>query len=279
MIRVANEIKWIKITTDIFDNVKVKAIKAIPEVGHTLVCMWFELLCMAGSCNNNGLLVMTNKVAFNDELLATVFNEDIRMVRMALDAFQKWNMIEIAEDNSIQITNWLEYQSGAKLEEIKQRHAQSQREYRERQKLLQAKESDITRDITSDVTSSISISNNTNNNLSDIKEIIDYLNIRCNKHYTLKNKTNISHIKARLSEGFTVDDFKTVIDKKADAWLNDAKMCNYLRPETLFSGKFESYLNERSAKPNGNVKYDARDVYGEDFYERYEGRIDDVLPL
>lgn len=98
--------------------------------------------------------------------------------------------------------------------------------------------------------SSSNINNNSSSSLSDsIKEIIDYLNTRCNKHYTLKNKTNISHIKARLSEGFTVDDFKTVIDKKADAWMDDPKMCDYLRPETLFSGKFESYLNEQAVKP------------------------------
>lgn len=112
-----------------------------------------------------------------------------------------------------------------------------------------------------------------------IKEIIDYLNTVLGTRYTYKCESNNKHIRARLSEGHTVDEFKHVIDIKYKAWKDDAKMSKYLRPETLFGTKFESYLNERSAKPNGNVKYDARDVYGEDFYERYEGRIDDVLPL
>ncbi len=54
-------------------------------------------------------------------------------------------------------------------------------------------------------------------------------------------------IKARLNEGFTVDDFKTVIDKKTEEWINDPKMRNYLRPETLCSNKFEGYLNQKVA--------------------------------
>ena len=63
--------------------------------------------------------------------------------------------------------------------------------------------------------------------------------------YTTKNKTNISNINARISEGHTFDDFKQVIDKKYAQWHNDPKMSSYLRPETLFCSKhFESYLNE-----------------------------------
>ena len=63
--------------------------------------------------------------------------------------------------------------------------------------------------------------------------------------YTTKNKTNISNINARISEGHTFEDFKAVIDKKYAQWHNDPKMSSYLRPETLFCSKhFESYLNE-----------------------------------
>lgn len=78
-------------------------------------------------------------------------------------------------------------------------------------------------------------------------EIIGYLNKRVGTHYRATTRKTQTLIKARLNEGFTVDDFKQVIDNKAKAWLGDQKMEKYLRPETLFGTKFEGYLNERSA--------------------------------
>lgn len=79
-------------------------------------------------------------------------------------------------------------------------------------------------------------------------EIIDYLNKQAKKKYRTSTKATAKHINARLAEGFTVDDFKRVIDIKVSQWLNDDRMNAYLRPETLFSGKFESYLNEQPKK-------------------------------
>ncbi len=79
------------------------------------------------------------------------------------------------------------------------------------------------------------------------KEIIDFLNEKINARYKYSSKATQEKIKARLNEGFTVEDFKTVISKKVDDWFYDEKMCRYLRPETLFGTKFESYLNEKKA--------------------------------
>lgn len=77
------------------------------------------------------------------------------------------------------------------------------------------------------------------------KEIIDYLNEKTNSHYRHTTKATQRIINGRLSENFTVDDFKRVIDIKTEQWLNDKKMSAYLRPETLFAAShFESYLNE-----------------------------------
>lgn len=75
--------------------------------------------------------------------------------------------------------------------------------------------------------------------------IIDYFNERCGTRYTYRNQAVNRMIHARLSEGFTIDDFRTVIDTKASKWGNDPKMRDYLRPTTLFSPThFEAYLNE-----------------------------------
>lgn len=78
------------------------------------------------------------------------------------------------------------------------------------------------------------------------EEIVQYLNQKTNKNFKHTSKVTQRHIRARLAEGFTVNDFKQVIDKKCSDWLRDQKMKEYLRPETLFGTKFESYLNSKT---------------------------------
>ena len=106
----------------------------------------------------------------------------------------------------------------------------------------------------------ITSSNNTSiNNIKEIKKkddvakrdpipyskIINYLNQKTGAHYRDNSKATQRLIKARWNEGFKPKDFKKVIDIKTYEWLNDANMCKYLRPETLFGTKFEGYLNEQ----------------------------------
>ena len=81
------------------------------------------------------------------------------------------------------------------------------------------------------------------------KDIVEYLNQKCNKNFRHSTKATQRFIDARLNEGFTLDDFKKVIDIKSSQWLG-GEMEQYLRPQTLFGTKFESYLNERM-KNNG----------------------------
>lgn len=74
--------------------------------------------------------------------------------------------------------------------------------------------------------------------------IIDYLNFKAGTKYRSTSENNKKHIRARLNDGFIPEDFKVVIDNMTAKWLTDEKMSRYLRPETLFGNKFESYLNE-----------------------------------
>ena len=76
------------------------------------------------------------------------------------------------------------------------------------------------------------------------KEIIDYLNLKANTNYKHTTKKTKDCIKARFNEGFTLEDFKIVIDNKTNEWIG-TDMEKYLRPETLFGNKFESYLNQK----------------------------------
>ena len=92
------------------------------------------------------------------------------------------------------------------------------------------------------------------------KEIIDYLNLRTSQHYKYNNKNTKEHIKARLKEGFTVDDFKTVIDKMCLEWMN-TDMQKYLRPDTLFRpSKFESYLNREVKLTTKNITLSTQEI-------------------
>lgn len=85
----------------------------------------------------------------------------------------------------------------------------------------------------------------------DAKLVIDYLNAKTGSKYRY-SKSSTRHILARLGEGFSVEECKMVIDKKCNEWLQDPYMSKFLRPETLFAGKFEGYLNQAPAPPRAS---------------------------
>ena len=170
----ANEVKWIKITTDIFDDEKMFAIETQQD-GYLIELIWFKLLCLAGKCNNHGFLMINNKIAYTDEMLASVFRVEIGSIQRALRLFEQLEMIEVVE-NAYMIANWDKHQNMKGLEDYKEKHRLRQKAYRDRQKQLaleEKTESDVLRDVTvasqSDGFCSISISNSiskedTNNN-------------------------------------------------------------------------------------------------------------------
>jgi len=112
-----SEIKWIKITTDIFDDEKIRLIDALPDHDAILV-IWFKILALAGKHNRNGLLMMSDKVHYTDEMLATIFQRPLNTVRMALGVFEQFGMIEII-DGVITLPNWEKHQNIDGMERIK----------------------------------------------------------------------------------------------------------------------------------------------------------------
>lgn len=112
----------------------------------------------------------------------------------------------------------------------------------------------------SEITTEITTDNNSRAEPDSVadktKTIVDYLNEKTDSHYKATTPKTKQLVQARLKEGFTVDDFKTVIDKKTATWLKDSKMNKYLRPLTLFGTKFEDYLNEKvKGQPDKNDPY------------------------
>lgn len=87
------------------------------------------------------------------------------------------------------------------------------------------------------------------NNKNIYSDAVEYLNLKAGTKYKYNSKNTTRHIQARINEGYTLEDFKTVIDKKCSEWLN-TDMEKYLCPETLFGSKFEKYLNQKIIHKN-----------------------------
>lgn len=134
------EVKWIKITTDIFDDEKILLIESLPDA-YAIITVWFKLLCLAGKQNNSGVFMM-GQIAYTDKMLATIFRMNESTVSMALHVFEQFGMVEIV-DGVITIPNWGKHQSLDAYEQKKQRDRLYQAERRKKQRQLLDKSPDV----------------------------------------------------------------------------------------------------------------------------------------
>lgn len=132
------EVKWIKITTDVFDDEKILLIESLPDA-YAIITVWFKLLCLAGKQNNSGVFMM-GQMPYTDKMLATIFRMKESTVTMALQTFEQFGMIEII-DGVITIPNWDKHQSLDAYAKKKERDRLYQQERRNKQKLLALKKS------------------------------------------------------------------------------------------------------------------------------------------
>ena len=129
------EIKWIKITTSIFDDEAIKVIEQMPE-GDAILVIWFKLLVQAGIINDSGLVYFKKDIPYTEDMLAVVFHKPVTLIRLALTTFEKFGMIEIADNRTILIRNWEKHQNIETLDIIREQTRKRVKKYRERQKLL-----------------------------------------------------------------------------------------------------------------------------------------------
>lgn len=127
------DVKWIKITTDIFDDEKVLLIESLPDA-YAIITVWFKLLCLAGKQNNSGVFMM-GQIAYTDKMLATIFRMKEATVTMALNTFEQFGMVKII-DGVITIPNWEKHQNLDMLEQAKEKTRQRVARHREKQKLI-----------------------------------------------------------------------------------------------------------------------------------------------
>ena len=211
------DIKWIKITTDIFDDEKILLIESMPEAD-AIIVIWFKLLSFAGKSNNNGVFMLNNKIAYTDEMLATVFRRPLNIVRLALSTFENFEMIVI-QDGAITIPNWEKHQNIDGMERIRQKTKDRVAKFREKQKLLAC---NVTSNVT--VTSCNAIEKDKEKEKDKDKDkdkeridyqlIVDMYNDTCVSFPKVKalSATRIKAIRARLNT-YSIDDFKTLFNK------------------------------------------------------------------
>lgn len=138
------DVKWIKITTDIFDDEKILLIESLPEAD-SIIVIWFKLLCLAGKMNNSGVFMMNDKIAYTDKMLATIFRRKESTVQLALQTFENFGMVEII-DGVITIPNWNKHQSLDALEKKREYQKELMRKRRAEQKQLCKANSDTNSD-------------------------------------------------------------------------------------------------------------------------------------
>jgi len=128
-----SEIKWIKITTNMFEDEKIKLIDAMPEKD-TIHSIWIRLLVQAGKTNANGYIFLNENIPYTDEMLSTIFIRPLNSIRLALKTLSDFKMIEIEENNLIKISNWDKHQNVQGMDRIREQTRKRVSNYRNKQK-------------------------------------------------------------------------------------------------------------------------------------------------
>jgi predicted phage replisome organizer len=130
----ANEVKWIKLTTDMFDNRKIKHLRRLPD-GNNIVLIWVMLLTMAGRCNSSGMIFLTENIPYTPKMLADELDFEETTVQLALTALEQLNMI-VTDRGFFSIAGWDEYQNIEGMEKIREQNRLRKQRQREKEKLL-----------------------------------------------------------------------------------------------------------------------------------------------
>ena len=128
------DVKWIKLSVRLPDNRQLKQIRHLPS-GDTIALMWVYLLCLAGEINDSGMIYFTPEIPYTEEMLADQFDMDLNTVRLGLETFRRFGMLDVV-DNIMCLPTWEKWQAGDKLSEMREKTRLRVAKHREKQKLL-----------------------------------------------------------------------------------------------------------------------------------------------
>lgn len=127
------DVKWIKITTDMFDNRKIKHLRRLHD-GNSIVLIWVMLLTLAGRCNSNGMIFLTENIPYTSKMLADELDFEESTVQLAIQALEKLGMIATGDDGFLAVTGWEEHQNIEGMEKIREQNRLRKQRQRENQK-------------------------------------------------------------------------------------------------------------------------------------------------
>ena len=126
------EVQWIKLTTSIFDNRKIKHLRKLPD-GDSIVLIWVMLLTLAGKCNAGGRIYLTERIPYDSKMLADELDFEENTVKLALEALQRFDMIEF-DGAFLLISGWEEHQNIDGMDKIRESKRLAQARWREKQR-------------------------------------------------------------------------------------------------------------------------------------------------
>ena len=129
-----SSVKWVKITTDMFDNRKIKYIRKLPE-GNNIVLIWVMLLTMAGRCNANGMIFLTENIPYTTKMLADELGFEENTVKLAIEALKRMKMISV-DETSFSVIGWQDYQNVDGMDKIREQNRIRQQKLRDRKKQI-----------------------------------------------------------------------------------------------------------------------------------------------
>lgn len=203
-----SDVKWIKLSTNMFEDEKIRLIEQMPDAD-TILIIWVKLLAQAGRTNASGYIYLSENIPYTDEMLATIFNRPLNTVRLALETFKSFGMIEIDKESFISISNWEKHQNIEGMERVKKLNAERNRRYRERkkqQKALENKSNDVT------VTS--------RDGTEEEQELEEELDIETDKEQQQEKETVSAIIQFWDNNGFGFNN--TDAKTKLLSWLDDS---------------------------------------------------------
>lgn len=235
---------WLKLKTNFFDSKEMLRLRSIAG-GDTYTIIYLKMLLL--SLKTDGLLEYDGIDATQDEEIALLLRENLDNVKLTIAFLKRVGLLELVNKNDF-FLNQVPTLTGGETQ-----GAERQRRHRENVKALQC-HADVTPPSQNHNARDKSIEIEKENKSkkdktycpslpSVVEDIVTFLNSTVGSNYKSTTGKTRKLIAARIAEGFTVDDFKAVITKKAKEW-QDTDMAQYLRPETLFGTKFEGYLNQ-----------------------------------
>ena len=132
------DVKWIKISTDMFDNRKIKHLRRLPE-GNNIVLIWVMLLTLAGRCNSGGMIFLTENIPYSPKMLADELDFEESTVHLALQSLEQLGMIQSSDSGFLAITGWEKHQNIEGMEKIRESKRLAQARWREKQAAIAEK--------------------------------------------------------------------------------------------------------------------------------------------